>query len=272
MVATLPHNEDRFAQPLMISIAGKPARFETKSALFRAIRGIEADAIAHNLRHARAVFHLGQAINEAAEKLGYGSKNHLYNECGLNARRAQKAIRFAEILADDEGGFSIEKFRMWERKILQMRERGEMGCKLDSQGTPSVNAFETVLGLRTQRKPKSERAFASDDRAQTAQNDPRVASAAPAYRPMSDILGGSALGTHRAFTAPGPAGVPDHAQQLVIDFDLDATADTLASRAHEAARLQRDRAITTDQAARINAVLEDAGAAIDQIIHTHTGS
>lgn len=270
MVATLPHNEDRFAQPLMMTIAGKPTRFETKSALFRAIRGIEADAIAHNLRHARAVFHLGQAINEAAEKLGYGSKNHLYNECGIHKRRAQKAIRFAQMLAGDDGQFCTEKYRQYQLKALANTDaKGRPRCKVDAEGHPSVRAIEQAMDIRSQTETKSEPRVAFDEGAQSAGSDARVGSGS-AYKPMSQILGeGSHFPGHQAFTRTGPAGVPDSAAQLQLEFDLDAAGDTLATTAHRAAQLQREQAITIDQAAQVNRVLEDARHAIDHIIdHT----
>lgn len=76
---------------------------------------------------------------------------------------------------------------------------------------------------------------------------------------------------HRAFTATGTAGVPREAAQLELDFDLDATGDTLADTAHRAASLQRSGGITHDQAARADAVLRDAHTRVQDIIN-HTGS
>lgn len=278
MVATKTHNPDRFAQPLVMNIAGQPRSFETKQGVFDSLRELERTQITHTLRAAEACFHLGAALLEAKRKLGYGSMNHLYGESGINARRAQRAIRFAEKLDDGQGGFSIPKYRAIECEARNRHERGERTCRIDANGDPSFTAVLDAAGVLTKG-------------AKTAQNDtgvvlsngvssdPQVGTRTRTNTPirsMDEVMAEFA-GTdrhfkdHRAFTATGTAGVPREAAQLELDFDLDATGDTLADTAHRAASLQRSGGITHDQAARADAVLRDAHTRVQDIIN-HTGS
>lgn len=278
MVATRAKHEDRFEQAVQISIAGEARTFTTKGALFDALRRLEQLEITHNLKAAQAVFHLGQALLEAKAKLGYGHVNHLYAEVGIHRRRAQRAVAFAQALDDGRGGFDLDKYQAHKSTARNRHESGTRPCTFDDEGNPSVTAMMEAAGVSTTRaKTTKSDPRVTTGRAGTAESDARVATGdtAASGRPVSPAdkiaqLREAAARSpgHQAFTATGPAGVPAHAEQLALDFDLDHTADTLARRAHDAAELQRGGRITTDQAARINAVLEHAGAAVEDIINT----
>jgi len=254
MVATRRNNPGAFAQPVTLSVGGEDKVFTSADAVFDYLRTLERVASALHIDEARAVFNLGRALMQAKEKLGYGHINHLYNECGINSRRAQRAIRFANHLAGGDGLFCIERFRKWERKVLDMRDAGEIRCELDAQGTPSVTGMQKGMGIRSAPKPKNEHVFAFDERAETAQNDPRVASGTP-YRSASDALAAlrpPAGPISAAADAPRGAG----GGQLAIDFDLIAAERRLATLVGQAQDAMVNGTLSGDDAGRIHDALE----------------
>lgn len=255
MVATRRNNPGVLAEAISLSVGGELKQFSTEDAVFNYLRKLELRTSSLHIQAAQAKFMLGQAIIEAAKKLGYGQKNHLYNRCGINIRRAQLAIKFAEKLADEDGSFSIEKFKMWERKALDLREKGKIRCRIDREGTPSPTAIEKVMGGR----PMGD-----------ARCAPRCASGTTSggFVPIgqSGILKSASGSASPDNVVRGAGG-----SQLTIDFDLSRTQAALTQRVERAVAALRDRLISKEDAARINAALEDAGAVTDDILEHARG-
>ncbi len=265
MVATRRNNPDTFAEPMTLTVGGQARTFTGLGAVVAFLRKLEHEVITLNTQHARAKFYLGQALIEAADKLGHGHINHLYNECGINARRAQLAIKFAKNLAGEDGDFDIERFRMWERKALDMRERGEIRCAVDRQGTPSVAGIERAMKTRTPAAGKNEHVCAFDDGAASAGHAPSTRGTA--YRSPGDAI---------ARLRPAARGRADSVRgagggQLAIDFDLIAAERKLADlvgRVHD--EMGRGR-VSRDAAGGVHEALQDLCASTESILQRAKG-
>ncbi len=247
MVADLRNNPGVFATPITLSVGGEDKVFTNADAVADYLRKLERIAASLHIDEARAVFNLGSALMQAKDKLEYGEINHLYNECGINRKRAQRAIRFANHLAGEDGGFCIDRFRMWERKALEMRDAGKMKCRVDDQGTPSVTGMQIGMGIRSAPKVRGERA-------ETAGRDPRVPSETP-YRSASDALAAlrpSANPISAAADAPRGAG----GGQLSLDFDLDATTRRVNLTISRVQDLLERGGLSIENGARVNDMLE----------------
>lgn len=253
MVATPMYKLDA---PVTIKIEGKDKMFSTHDAIMDALRALERSEIGLNRQAALAAFHLGRALIDTAKALGYGHLNHLYNQAGINGRRAERAIRFAKHYSDEQGGFDLDKYRDGELKARNRHQTGESKCTFDGDGKPSLLAVQRAEGLHPDSKAKN---ATSDTSVGTRnQTNTRPFSA----KGMLDALASDQQQPHTHRQSASIAGdtIGDKTwaagEQMVIDFDLVATERRLAAVIDQADRAYKDGAMSETRAVAINEAVD----------------
>jgi hypothetical protein len=269
MVSQRRNNPGVFETPLTLRVAGRDYTLASHDAVINAVRKLDKDERSLNLQAAQAAFALGMMIIKAAEALGYGHQSHLYNECGIHSRKAERCIRFARHYANDDGTMDLAKYRESECKARNNHENGTRTCRFDRDGHPSVTAVEHAEGLRTEKNTKNEHVFVFDDRAEAAGSDPRVGSGGHERKSMKDIL--KPLSTAGRLPASHSGARGTGGGQLDIDFDLMAAQARLARSIASAQGLFEHGDITPEQARRIHAALEGAQGVADDIMEHARG-
>jgi hypothetical protein len=239
MVATHRNNPDVFEQPLTLTIAGREYTLTSHEAVIRTIRELDRQEMSLNRQAAMAAFALGMMLIKAGEALEYGSLSHLYNECGIHRRKAQRCIRFAKHYAKDDGSMNLDLYRQAECKARNNHEQGTHRCSFDKEDKPSMKAVMIADGLES---------------ATSTGCDTRVAtSGVPAYRSPAEAL------AEFAPTPPAPVDRPPRGTgggQLVMDFDLLATERRLARAVEQIQAAMERGALSSEQGSRVNDSLE----------------
>jgi hypothetical protein len=261
MVATRRNNPGVFEKPITIRVAGRDYTLTSHDAVVATIREMERTERSLNRQAAMAAFNLGMMLIAAADKLGYGSLNHLYNECGIHARKAERCIRFARRYAAADGTLDLAKYKQGECAARNRHESGEHPCKFDAEGHPSMHAVELAVGLRSDKRAES----ASSDRPVGTKHQTNP----PAFRSPAEIAAPlmSATAAPAAFDSPRGAG----GGQLAIDFDLIAAERKLADLVALAQRGYEGGDISGDAAERIHAALQGATRQTQSILETAKG-
>ena len=241
----------KLTAPMTIMIEGSPRVFSTHGAIIDALRSLERSEIGLNHQAALAAFHLGRGLIDTARALGYGHLNHLYNEAGINGRRAERAIRFAKLYTDKDGGFDLAKYRDGECKARNRHDSGESKCTFDEDGNPSLTAVMRAEGLRP------------DSKAKNATSDPRVGTKTrTSFDPMAmlDDAGAQYQSNQNEHHAAGGFRIAEYAgatgEQLSLDFNLRVTEQRLAVVINDADLAYTAGAISDEQAAAINEAME----------------
>lgn len=260
MVATRRNNPGVFEKPITIRVAGRDYTLTSHDAVVATIREMERTERSLNRQAAMAAFNLGMMLIAAADKLGYGSLNHLYNECGIHARKAERCIRFARRYAAADGTMDLTLYKEAECRARNSHESGEHTCKFDAEGNPSVSAVMIADGL----EPKRAKTATSDARVGT-----RTQTNPPAFRSPAEIAAPlmSATAAPAAFDSPRGAG----GGQLAIDFDLIAAERKLADLVALAQRGYEGGDISGHAAERIHAALQGATRQTQSILETAKG-
>jgi len=260
MVAT--HTQRGLKEPLNITIAGTQRTFLSHDSVLKALRDLEHSEKSLNRQAAQAAFDLGRALIDTAKLLGYGSLNHLYNEAGINGRRAERAIRFAKHYSTDEGLFDLDAYKAGELCARNRNKTGESLCNVDAEGNPSLTAVQRAVGLLPDSTKKSTSDTSVGSVNQTKSIDPMG---------MLTELGDQ----HRAERINEVDSLSNESthwncgDQLVIDFDLVATERKLAKLIERADQEYRSGKMSGHEAAAIDSEIDSFTRGLAQRINSN---
>lgn len=255
----------KLSAPMVIEIKGENLTFNTRDSIFDALRSLEQREKNLNNQAAYAAFWLGKALNEVKKKLQYGAINHLYADAGINRRRAQRCVKWADDYTATDGGFDFEKYRQGELLARNRHDNGTRPCKFDEQGSPSFTAVQEAVGHRAVEHAKSDRPVATT----TQTNEPGTNGMTVRFDPMESL---NALADEHAPAEKTMIPMPELriaggviGDQMMIDFDMLASERKLAAAIIHADQAHADGLIDDEQAMAIDAALEELAQRVIQI-------
>lgn len=272
---------------ITLTIRGASRVFESERAAHAEINALDRVCKDSNLAQAVAYFELGEMLTAMAEAInadgGASTTRSVAIDAGVNAQRANRAVKWYALFRGDDGAFCKNKWQDSARRAGQAERDGVIGTiSRDKHGEPSVTSVMVTEGIRS--NPRASRVDSGDR--PLASLDDEIGDALAACgietdQPADMDDPARSASHHEAGRTDAPRAASErHAEpqrsgpltreQLVLEFDLAEDRRRLSDALMDAEqRLERGE-ITAETAERVHRLTRSALAGIEQEMGTDT--